>query len=127
MRAVLTVPGRFPSLNDYVSAERSDRQAGARMKREETDRVAWEALSQRVPAFTEPVAVRILWVEPNRRRDLDNVAFAAKFVLDGLVRAGILQDDSQRWVRALQHTFEVDPDAPRVVVELDGLGDCDAQ
>lgn len=29
-----------------------------------------------------------------RRRDPDNYAFSAKFLMDGLVKAGVLQDDS---------------------------------
>lgn len=118
MRAGMVIEGRFPSLNDYVEAERLNRYRGAAMKRTQTERVQAVAVAQGLPRFAGPVAVRFLWVEPNRRRDLDNVAFAKKFVLDGLVAAGVLEDDGQRHVVALQDSFEVDPANPRVMVEV---------
>lgn len=122
MRAVMVIGGRFPSLNDYVAAERADRRAGAGMKRRETGRAEAAAVAQGLPRFSGPVAVRFLWIEPNRRRDLDNVAFAKKFILDGLVAAGVIDGDGQRHVVALQDTFEVDPSDPRVVVEVSDVG-----
>lgn len=118
MRAGMVIEGRFPSLNDYVDAERLNRYRGAAMKRAQTERARAAAVAQGLPRFTGPVAVRFLWVEPNRRRDLDNVAFAKKFVLDGLVAAGVLENDGQRHVVALQDSFEVDPANPRVMVEV---------
>ncbi len=121
MRAGMVIEGRFPSLNDYVDAQRADRHVGAKMKRRETERASLAAIMQSVPRFAGPVAVRFLWVEPNRRRDLDNVAFAKKFVLDGLVAAGVLDNDGQRHVVALQDTFAVDPAHPRVVVEVEDV------
>ena len=57
-----------------------------------------------------PVRVEFVWVEGNRRRDLDNISAATKFVLDGIVEAGILIDDSQKWVRSLHHTVVTSPD-----------------
>ena len=95
----LTIPGRFPSLNEYVSAERADRRFGASMKRKETKRVAD--------------------AEPNMRRDVDNIAFAHKFILDGLVSAGVLKGDSRKYVIGLQDEFtQPDPDNPRVEITI---------
>lgn len=121
MRAGMVVEGRSPSLNDFISAERANRHVGAKMKRRETDRARAAAVAAGMPRFVGPVAVRFLWVERDRRRDLDNVAFAKKVVLDGLVEAGVLEDDGQRHVAALQDTFEVDPARPRVVVEVEDV------
>lgn len=118
MRAAFTIEGSMPSLNEYVRAERSNRLWAAAIKRRETTRARDAAVAARVPAFHGPVTVRFLWVEESRRRDLDNVAFAKKFVLDGLVEAGVLPGDGQRHVVGLQDTFERDPDRPRVVVEV---------
>lgn len=118
MRAAFAIEGRMPSLNDYVAAERANRFKAAAMKRRETARARDAALAARLPAFLGPVTVRFLWVEESRRRDLDNVAFAKKFVLDGLVEAGVLPNDGQRHVVGLQDTFERDPRRPRVVVEV---------
>ena len=51
-----------------------------------------------------PVTVRFTWVEGNRRRDIDNVAFAKKFVLDGLVQAGVIGNDTPQYVTCLLYT-----------------------
>jgi len=113
----LTIPGRFPSLNEYVSAERANRRFGASMKRKETKRVADAA--QDLPHLDNPVVVAFKWVEPNMRRDVDNIAFAHKFILDGLVSAGVLKGDSRKYVIGLQDEFtQPDPDNPRVEITI---------
>lgn len=112
-----TIQGRFPSLNDYMSAERADRRFGASMKRKETKRAAEaaEGLTQCI----NPVIVGFKWIEPNLRRDADNVAFAKKFILDGLVIAGALKDDSRKYVIGLEDDFsEIDPNNPRVEITI---------
>lgn len=112
-----TIPGRFPSLNDYIKAERANARYAASMKHDETDRVANAAFG--LPHFQCPVIVSFKWVEPNMRRDVDNIAFAHKFILDGLVKAGALKGDSRKYVVGLQDDFsEVDPDNPRVEVMI---------
>ena len=53
------------------------------------------------------------------RRDVDNIAFAHKFILDGLVSAGVLEGDSRKYVIGLQDEFpEPDPDNPRVEITI---------
>ena len=118
MRSAFVIEGKFPGLNDYIDAERANRFAASKMKRRETSRVRAAALDQRMPHFDRPVKVRFLWVEESRRRDLDNVAFAKKFVLDGLVEAGVIDGDGQRFVKGFRDDFECDPKRPRVVVEV---------
>jgi Holliday junction resolvase RusA-like endonuclease len=44
---------------------------------------------------------------------------AQKFILDGLVRAGIIKDDSQKYINSITHRFEVDKRNPRVEVTLE--------
>lgn len=114
------IMGRFPSLNDYISAERRNRHIAAKMKRTETERVKEAALSAGIPTFSDPVTVSFRWIEPNTRRDVDNVAFAKKFILDGLVNAGVLPSDSRKHVTGLKDDFsEVDKNSPRVVVTIE--------
>ena len=78
------------------------------MKKKWTHAVA--KLARHMDPMNEPVRIEFVWVEGNRRRDLDNIAAATKFVLDGIVEAGILPDDSQKWVRSLHHTVVTTPD-----------------
>lgn len=116
MEAGLIIPGRFPSLNDYIAAERRNRHIAAKMKRDETKRVSDIAANSDMPTFEKPVHVYFAWVEPNRRRDIDNIAFAHKFILDGLVDAGVLKGDSQKYVTGFVDLFRVDKDNPHVSV-----------
>lgn len=116
MEAGLIIPGRFPSLNDYIAAERKNRHIAAKMKRDETKRVADIAANSDMPTFQKPVHVYFTWVEPNKRRDLDNIAFAHKFILDGLVKAGVLNGDSQKYVTGFVDFFRVDKDNPHVSI-----------
>ena len=60
-----------------------------------------------------------LWIERNRRRDKDNVAAGGrKLILDGLVEAGILPDDSWKYVVGWEDHFAVDKVKPGVRVTI---------
>lgn len=89
---------------------------GASIKRDETERVAMECRVCKLEACLEPVVLHFTWYMKNDKKDLDNVAFAKKFVLDGMVQAGILYDDSHKWVRGFTDSFEIDKTSPRVEV-----------
>lgn len=114
----IIIPGRLVGLNEYTRACRAHRAMGARLKREQTELVAWYARSASLRRHERPVEVTCEWHERDARRDLDNVAFAAKFVLDGLVMAGVIAGDDQAHVTGIEHRFLVSPDWPRVVVEV---------
>lgn len=118
MRCRIVIEGRMPSLNDYIRAERANRYKAAAVKKRETARVRAAALDQRAPRFDRPVTVRTTFYEPDMRRDADNVGFARKFVLDGLVAAGVIKDDSRRYVLACPDRVATDRSRPRVEVEV---------
>ena len=120
MIARVVIPGRMPGLNEYVRAERANRYAASKMKREQTERAGVAAVEQRMPAFAGPVDIAFTWVEKDRRRDVDNVAFAKKFILDGLVRAGVIPDDTPRYVAGISDRFSYDAARPRIEVEVRG-------
>ena len=65
-----------------------------------------------------------LWVEPNRRRDLDNISsFGRKVIQDALVDTGVLKDDGWKYVVGFSDKFDVDKKNPRIEVlirEADG-------
>ncbi len=111
----LIIDTQLPTLNRFIGAERTNKYAGAKMKKEATQLVAYYALS------LEPIEgladYTFTWYRPNKRSDPDNVAFGAKFIFDGLMEAGKLPNDSQRYVRSLTHFFEVGPF--KVVVDIE--------
>ena len=53
------------------------------MKRQAQNVIGYMIRTQlRGVRFTRPVVIRYLWIEPSRRRDKDNIAFAKKFIQD---------------------------------------------
>lgn len=104
----------MPGLNDYIKAERQHRHMAAKMKSEETLRV--KLLSARLPRFTKPVRLVITWREKDARRDPDNIIFAKKFILDGLKEAGVIPQDSQKWIKGIAESWIIDSANPGVEV-----------
>lgn len=102
---VYVIPLKLPSCNEYINACRVNRYAGAKMKAETEESISWFLRNPR--AITKPAIIEFEWQEPNRKRDLDGIAFAKKFILDALVKKGILPNDTQRWVRGYTDTFRI--------------------
>ena len=114
------IPGRLPGLNEIIDAAKQGKgryQPYALMKEEYTTMVAW--LAKKLPKYNR-VDITITWYEPNNKRDIDNIAGGGtKMILDGLVRAGTIPDDSQKYVNSITHHFKVDRENPRIEVELE--------
>lgn len=67
------------------------------------------------------VTVRIIYYFPDHiRRDPDN--YSGKMLLDGLVRSGIIEDDSFSCIR-LELIGDYDKQNPRTVIQIDKKGD----
>lgn len=112
------IPGRLPGMNELTKANRTHWSKGAQQKKKWT-RIVAVAARRQVKPVSHPVRLEIHWIEPNARRDLDNVQAGLKFVMDGLVEAKIIPDDSRAWVNGFSHEFpEPDKKNPRVVVRL---------
>lgn len=106
---------KLPSLNEYINACRSNRFQGSKMKRDLENDIG--VFIAKLPKFENPVEIHFHWVEGNKRRDLDNVAFAKKFILDSMVKNGKLKDDNRRFVTAFTDTFEYS-DETKVILEI---------
>lgn len=116
-----TIYGRLDGLNEYTKACRNNKFGGNNMKKKNQRKVLMAlAMNEIEPIESYPIKLSIVWYEPNRRRDIDNVTFAVKFILDALVADGILKDDSQKYVSSIEHKVVVDKDNPRIVVEIKG-------
>lgn len=116
-RVKFTIPGRLPGLNDITDAARRNRYESAKLKKEYTELVAWCAKRARLPRF-DRVDLVITWYEPNQKRDKDNIMAGQKFILDGLVEAGVLPNDGWKQIGDVTHRFRVDQTNPRIEVEL---------
>lgn len=110
-----TIEGRLAGLNEMTHKNRF---AYGAKKKAETKRCAWATIGK-VQKIKTPICLSVWWYEPNAKRDIDNVAAGVKFILDGLVEAGKLENDTRYWVRGITHYFpEIDPKNPRVEIEI---------
>lgn len=94
-----------PTLNEIIGTARSNIYASAKEKRAWTNRIAVECFGRK--QFPDRVWVEFIWKIKNFRRDPDNISAAAKFVMDGLVEGGIIQDDSLKFIMSpVLHWYE---------------------
>lgn len=117
------VQGELCDLNTYIKAERSNRQWAAQIKSDETTRCAQEFTytnrkEKLEPIANFPVELRFRWFTKDAKKDCDNVTFAKKFIADGMVQAGVVPNDSRRYITLMTDIeMAVDKTQPRVVVE----------
>lgn len=88
---------RFPTLNEYIDCERGSTIAAAAMKKKCTEQVKEQCLSQHIQPVNGKVDLLFEW-HSSTRHDPDNVAFAKKFILDGLQAAGVLENDNRKFI-----------------------------
>ena len=112
----LEIPMRLPSLNDYIRDCRGNKFKGATTKKDVESDLAFYIC--RLPLFEKPIKVHFHWVEQNKRRDLDNVAFAKKFILDTMVKEGRLKDDNRRYVTGFTDSFSYAKES-KVILEIE--------
>ena len=113
----ITIKGSLPGTNDIIDAAKKGRgnyQPYSIMKAEYTDMIGW--IAKQLPKYGR-VDIAITWYEPNLRRDPDNITGGGtKFILDGLVAAGVIKDDSHRYINSISHRYKLDRKEPRIEV-----------
>lgn len=105
----IKIKGALDDLNTYIKAERSHRNMGAEMKKVNTEIVEWQTKNLE-PIKHYPLHVHITWFNRDEKKDPDNIAFAKKYILDGLKKSGVIKDDSRKYIKSFSDDFEVDKD-----------------
>lgn len=116
----LEIPYKLPSLNQYINECRKNKYAGANMKAKIEKDIAWYINT--LPQYKNPVKIHFHWLEGNKRRDLDNVCFAKKFILDCMVKCGKLKDDNRNCVTGFTDTFEYGKET-KVILYIEEVGE----
>lgn len=114
----IEIPFKLPSLNQYINECRKNKYAGANMKKNIEKDIGWYINT--LPQYQNPIKIHFHWVESNKRRDLDNVCFAKKFILDSMVKAGKLKNDNRNYVTGFIDTFEYGKET-KVVLEIEEI------
>lgn len=71
-----------------------------------------------MPIYKNPIKINFIWVEDSKRRDLDNICFAKKFILDSMVKSGKLKDDNRKYVYAFTDNFRYENES-KVILEIE--------
>lgn len=104
----LVIDEKLPSLNDVITANRTNKYKGSAMKKEIQDKInkyiAIAEASGKLKPVKEPCVIFMNFTEKTHKRDVDNVQSGQKFILDSLVSMQILPNDNPRWVRQIFHT-----------------------
>lgn len=111
------ITGRLPGFNEIIAISKTHPVAYSEMKRMNSQIVMLSARKQLKYNYKR-VKVEILWIEINRQRDKDNIAAAVKFILDGLVDAGIIEEDGWSQIESITNSYDVDKKNPRVIVKI---------
>lgn len=112
------IPGKLPGMNEIIQAAKCGKksyQPYNELKRQYTDEITW--LAKKLPSYNTVIVI-ITWYEPSARRDIDNITAGTKFIMDALVNAEVIKDDSQRYVKGIFHKFGIDRKNPRIEVEV---------
>ena len=117
--ARFVIYGRLDGLNEYTKMNRANRYGANALKHKNEQKVIESLLDAKVSRIHKyPCKLKITWYEPNSRRDIDNIVFATKFIQDALVKHGILENDSQKYIGSIEHKVLVDKTNPRIEVEV---------
>lgn len=117
MRYNITIPGELPSMNEIIDTSKSHYAKYSKMKKEHTDLVAWIAMTK-IRKQLEKIDLDITWHCKDRMKDKDNIVAGVKFILDGLVKAGVIKGDGWKQVGDINHSFEVDKKNPRIEINI---------
>lgn len=102
----VTIPMKLPSLNEYINACRTNKYMANSLKKKTQEIVGWYL--KKLPEFKNPVRIKFIWVSKKKdRRDLDNICFAKKFILDALQEIGKISNDNRKCVVGFSDVFEI--------------------
>lgn len=122
------IPGRLPGLNEMLAAARSSKGKFSmfqKMKKETEDKIAFHVCAQLSQMRVEFKKINFAdiefeWIEPNIKRDKDNIVAGRKFILDAMVYCGVLTSDGWKGVEGFSDSFRVS-DRPGVKVTIKEL------
>jgi Holliday junction resolvase RusA-like endonuclease len=123
MTVSFVIPGRLSSQNEVIRNAAYNRYGGGAQRKKEKEKCYWaivEYINGQAVRFTKPVTISFSWIEPNAKRDIDNVAAGGtKVICDALVMAKVIPNDTREWVKGISHSFPPPDKAnPRIEVTV---------
>ncbi len=115
MTEKLIIPGELPGLNEIIAMSKEHWAKYAEEKHSRTEEIAYLTRSQ-IKKKYKKVDLTFTWYCRNKKRDKDNIIAGQKFILDGLVAAGVIENDGWEQIGNISHFFSIDKENPRVEV-----------
>ena len=112
------ITNKLAGLNEYTLKCRTHYAVGAKFKKEQQEIVKNSIINQGLKSFNTPIFVKFKWIEPNRRRDYDNIAFGKKYIFDAFQELNLLKNDNWNYVAGFEDTFAIDKENPRIEIEI---------
>lgn len=128
MKYKVVIPGKLANLNDYLAAERirvgnrygKFETKGNKLK-QDTQKYILPYISQALKGkkIREPIKLHYHFFEPDKKRDLDNIAsFCMKVFQDSMVKGGFISNDGWSVIKGFNCEFDVDRVKPRIEIEI---------
>lgn len=110
MRQQLNIEGRLDGMNEFIAAINSNRHKGNDLKHQNEAIVSSYIKKSGLKPVTCKQDFTFCFIEKfperGRARDKDNISGGArKFILDALVKEGILPDDGWKWIGHMSDIF----------------------
>ena len=116
----VTIKGEFPSLNEFIFANRSNPYVGNKMKKESQYLISmFIKLQLKGIHIKEPIHIEYRFYCKNRKRDLDNISgYFHKVFQDALVNCNVIDNDGWNNITGFTDLFFIDKSNPRIEVFL---------
>jgi len=97
MKAIFICP-LPPTLNEQIRFARANKFKSATTKKEWDSNIQRLIIEQKIPRFPDKVWMLYEWRIKNLGRDPDNICGSAKYINDGLEKAGVIVGDSLKYI-----------------------------
>ena len=117
----------YPDSNQIIAASKQKRGKAFLYTKLKRDATNYTLLAVReymklngLQQLKERVKITCNWYRKDKRKDPDNISGGIKFILDGLVKAGLMEDDRMKNISEINHKFfKSDNKKNYVIVELE--------
>lgn len=125
MNYKITIPGRFESLNKYLSELSRHPLAGNKMKQhDEHICVTYIRQALKNTKLKPPIIIHYGFYEQNTKRDRMNIfSYVDKVFQDALQKAGNLKNDNWSSVYNSTHDFFTDSKCPRIEIVIEEVSE----
>lgn len=116
----IAIPFIGPSLNQYIRMNKYKRNDLTQKWHTIIKLMVTQQSIEIINEIDLPVIVRIFgYFQPGKRRyDCDNLVASVKLILDGIVRAGVLKNDSPKYIRSIELISAQTKEADHILVEI---------